>query len=365
MIDAGLESSSRHSKEYDVLVEDIRTRLASGDTLSYFRFEDWLRRKFGIAPLRAGAAVFVGLVGVGIRLGLALAATTLVGEWADIPWVRWTVILAFFAVVDVVTPLMNRPLDMASSPAARQLVEVWSALLPTVERKSDLRDLVEFTRRLSRLTVSLAAGMVVTVVMLVGCWLFTPPALGGVPIGSIVLLVFLLEEFGEGVVFGNYQQSAFIIHEARYDHHLFWPSPADSPQVKSALKGGTRHGFITGIWITFYLALAVWLVSWGSPLVLPLAVGFIVIGYLTTISVALINRASIQKIVERSRERWLTVLQDRIDGFGRPVPDLSHEESARLRESIDLHNLIRDAPSTPTTTRTLIHTAVGLIIPTL
>ena len=107
------------------------------------------------------------------------------------------------------------------------------------------------------------------------------------------------------------------------------------------------------------------LVSWDSPMVLPLTVGFIVIGYLTTISVALINRASIQKIVERIRQQWLTVLRDRIDGFGRPIPDLSAEESARLRETIDLHNLIRDAPSTPTTTRTPTHTAVGLIIPTL
>ena len=103
----------------------------------------------------------------------------------------------------------------------------------------------------------------------------------------------------------------------------------------------------------------------GLTLVLPLAVGFIVIGYLTTISVALINRTSIQKIVERSRELWLTPLQARIDGFGRPVPDMSGEESTRLRESIDLHNLICDAPSTPTTTRTLMYTAVGLIITAL
>ena len=359
------EPPTAHGDEFDSLVEDIRKRLASDDTLSYARLEDWLLRRFSISPLSAGAAVFIGFVGVGIRLGLVLAATTLVGEWAGIPWVRWTVILAFFALVDVMTPLMNRPLDMPSSPAARRFVEDWAALLPTIERESDVQDLAEFTRRWSRLSVSVVVGVSVAAVVLVACRLFTPTALSEVPIGSIVLLAFLLHDFGQGIVHGNYMQSAFYTREARYEHHLFWPSPVDSPQVRRALRGGTRHGFITGIWITLYLVLVVTLVSWDSPVVLPLAVGFIVIGYLTTISVALINRGSIQKIVERSRERWLTVLQDRIDGFGRPIPDLSIEQSARLRETIDLHNLIRDAPSTPTTTRTLVHTAVGLIIPTI
>ena len=131
VIDAGLEASPRHSEEFDVVVEDIRTRLASSDTLSYARLEDWLLRRFAIAPLSAGAAVFVALVGVGIRLGLALAATALVGEWTEVPWVRWTVVLAFFALVDVATPLMNRPLDMPSSRAAKRL-----------DRKSSCRDRV-------------------------------------------------------------------------------------------------------------------------------------------------------------------------------------------------------------------------------
>lgn len=163
------------------------------------------------------------------------------------------------------TPLMNRPLDMPSSPAAKRFVDDWSALLPTVDRQSDLQDTAEFTRRWSGLCVSLAVGVFVAVALLATCWLFTPAAMGAIPVWSVVLLVFLLDELGEGIVFGYYQQAAFITHEARYDHRLFWPSPVDSPQVKSALMDGTRHGFITGIWITLYLALAVWLVSWDSP----------------------------------------------------------------------------------------------------
>jgi len=58
------------------------------------------------------------------------------------------------------------------------------------------------------------------------------------------------------------------------------------------------------------------------------------------------------------------VLRHRIDAFGRRFADLSPEESERLRDLIDLHNTIRDAPTT-STTHTLVRAAAGLIVPTI
>lgn len=40
------------------------------------------------------------------------------------------------------------------------------------------------------------------------------------------------------------------------------------------------------------------------------------------------------------------------------------EESERLRDLLSLHNTIRDAPATFTTTHTAVRTATGLIVPT-
>ncbi len=45
--------------------------------------------------------------------------------------------------------------------------------------------------------------------------------------------------------------------------------------------------------------------------------------------------------------------------------DLSPQESGQLRDLLTLHDKIRDAPTTPTTTHTVMHAAVGLIIPTI
>ena len=98
---------------------------------------------------------------------------------------------------------------------------------------------------------------------------------------------------------------------------------------------------------------------------LPLAVGFVVIGYLSTIGLAFSNRASVRKIVERSRHQRLALFRSRIDAFAPRMVDLAPEESERLRDLLFLHDRIRDAPASTTTTHTVVRTAAGLLIPTI
>ena len=158
---------------------------------------------------------------------------------------------------------------------------------------------------------------------------------------------------------------ALLAREARHDHNLFWPSPADSPEVKTAIRMTTTQGSAAGFWVTVFLVLTVILVSWDSSLVVPLGAGFILIGYLAVLGAALGGRSSVQRIVDRVRDRRLAGLRDRVDGFGPSYTDLSPQEFRELRDLLFLHDKIRDAPSAPTTTRTLLHTAAGLIIPTV
>jgi hypothetical protein len=243
------------------------------------------------------------------------------------------------------------------------MVDDWTALLPSIVRESDLRELAAFTRRWVRLPVTSAVGGAVAAVMLASCWTFAPDAFGDLPAGSIVLLALLLYDFGAATTSPIFW--AMMARESRYDHHLFWPSPADSPHVQKQMRMVTLMGVSTGMWITFYLVLTVVLVSWESPLVLPLAVAFIAIGYAFTIVSAVGVRTAIQKIVQRARRQRLDGLQNRIDAFGPIYADLSPEESEHVRGLIELHNMIRDAPATPTTTHTLMHAVAGLIVPTI
>jgi hypothetical protein len=353
------------SAAFDACVEDIRWVYGSSFDLLP-RLEELIRRRLGVAPQSPGAVMVAGLTGPGIRLLVALLATVLFGQWTEIPWGRWAAILAFYSFFDGGNMAMAAPPNAPPPPSIKRVLEDWTALLPTIVRESDLRDLADFTRRWYRLPAVVAAGVAVATVMMLACALFTPAALSELPAGTIVLLAWLLYDFGATPVYwGNVFQRAFMAREARYDHQLFWPSPADSPEVHKVMRKTTSQGFAAGLWITVFLVLTVVLVSWDSPLVLPLAVGFVVIGYLSTFGLAFSNRASVRRIIERSRNQRLAVLRHRIDTFESRFADLSPEESEQLRDLLFLHDKIRDAPKTPATARTLVRTAAALILPTI
>jgi len=362
---AQLEDQSQRSDEFDVLVEDVR-RWFGWDCGVLPYVEDQIRRRLGLAPLSAAAVVLAGLIGVGIRLALALLATAVAGAWAAIPWGRWAVVLAFFVAFDAGRPFVGPPVDVPSGPRVRRIVEDWTPLVPAIVRESDLRDLARFFRRWHRPLVGAALGVVVATSMLAAAWWLAPVAMGDLPVGTIVLLAWLLFDFGATVIYQGVLVSwAFMAREARYDHRLFWPSPADSPEVQNAMRRTTTQGSAAGLWVTVYLVMTVVLVSWDSPLVVPLGAGFILIGYLATFGAALSGRGSVQRIVQRVRDQRLGGLRERIDSFGPRYTDLSPQESRQLGDLLFLHDKIRDAPATPTTTRTVMHTAVALIIPTI
>jgi len=226
-----------------------------------------------------------------------------------------------------------------------------------------MEDLVAFTRRWYRLPVAVTTAVAVAAVMLLACWQVAPIGITELHPGSLVLLAFLLYDFG-WLVYGSLFWWALIRRQASCDHQLFWLSPADAPEIRTARQKMPGQSFAFGLMMTVFLVLAVALTSWDSPLVLPLGVGFLVIGYLTIIGSALGDRAAIRRIVERSRDQQLDRLQQQIEPFESRYTHLTPQESDQLARLVDLHSVIRDAPTTGHP-RTLWRSAAGLLIPTL
>ena len=359
------ETSAAHSIEFQAELEELRRFFASDEGMVLVRLEDRLRRRLGISPLGVGATLLIGLTAVGIRLAPALLATAVFGEWTEIPWGRWVVVLVFFGVVDAMTSLVNRPMDMPSSRWAGTFTEGWSALLPTLEQESALHDLATFTKDRFRTSLIALIGLAGSAAMLIASWLFAPDAMSELSAGTVVLLALLLYHFCEAVVPAQILQSAFVGRETRHEHRLFWASPVDTPQVEAALRMGVGFWFMNGVWISLYLVMTVTLVSWESPAVVPLAIGYFLIGYVLTIGATIYQRSCIQRIVETSRARSLGLLRRRIEAFGPPSAELDAEDTERLHRLIELHNLVRDAPTTPAPTRSIVRAVAGLILPTI
>ena len=359
------EQQRGRSESSEDIVAEIRLLYGSdSDFLSLW--EDAIRRWIGLSPASLGAAALAFSMHSGIRLSIAVLATAFFGEWSAVPWGRWLAIVTVFGLIAAVWAYMRPPLDDSSRPELWRIIEDWTAMVPAITRESDLRDLARLTRRWMRTSMSVAAGVAVASMMLFVSLVYAPVALRTLPIGSTVLLFLVLYEFGATVVFwGNLFNRAFMARESRYEHRLYWPSPADSLEVRKVMRKTSSQAFIAGWWITVFLVMSVVLVGWSSPLVLPLALGFVTIGYLTTIGLAISNRASVRVIVERSRQQAIGTLRQRIDVFESRLVELAPQEAEELERLLSLHDRIRDAPSSPAATHAIASTAAGLLLPTI
>ena len=359
------EVQPQRTETYDACLAELRKTYASGPQ-HFLLILDRLGWRLGLAPASAGAGAFVAMTGLGIRVGLVSLATALAGQWTGIPWGRWAMILGFYVLLDITATLAFPPSEVSRMRWYMRVVDDWTAMFSTISKESDLRDLAGFTRSMNRMSTVSMAGVSVAAIMLLACWTVAPTALRELPPGSLVLLALLLFDFGALPIWSNILVNwASLAREARYDHHLFWPSPADSPEVQQAMRRTVGSAFLAGMWTTIFLILTVVLASWDSPLVLPLAVGFLLIGYVSAIGLAVTNRSSVRRIVERSRRQRLQGLQRPIVALEPRYTDLSPEELERLQGLLLLHDRIRDAPVAPSATHTVLRTAAGLLVPTI
>lgn len=357
---AGLPPRSR---EFDSLVDEIRRRYNSNEGYLFTRMEDVVRRWLGLRPMSRSGALLAGVLGVGTRLAVAVIVTILFGQWAAIPWGRWAIILGFYGVYDAMMLVYIPPFEGQRRRTQERWVQEYTALLPRLEREADLRELADYVRRNLRLPIVVATGGTVAFSLLAICWVFAPTGMSELPAGSIALLAFVLYDFAVMTV--SPSDWGLIRRQAMYDHHLFWASPVDTPEVQRAMRMTTIWGWATGMWVTIYLMLTLVIVSWDSPVVMPLAVGFITLGYLITFAWAVRGRSAIQQIVHRSRIERLAALQDRLEAYEPRLAELPPEEAEQAKHLIELHATVRDAPNAPSAANTLVHASAGLIVPTI
>jgi hypothetical protein len=290
---------------------------------------------------------------------IAVMVTALWRDWAGIPVGPWVLIAFLLALADI-----GRLTHHSPSAKAEEEMRQATALLDTIENESELRELAHTHRRWWRLPVSMTGAAVLTAGILTGCWSASPEGMRALPAGSIAVLAMLLYDLGEitviavvGSVFGRRQASC--------DHRLFWLDPANTLEVQQQMRVTVLGTVWFGLQATVALVLAIVLVSPSSSVVLPLAIGITLIGYATILTTMIDERSSIMRIIRRSRDRHLTILQERLAAYepdsGKPVPP----ESGDLDRLIVQYNALRDTSTSLRWTRSLGQTVMALLVPTL
>lgn len=121
-----------------------------------------------------------------------------------------------------------------------------NAVLHTIARESDLRRVLIFCRRWYRPRVSTIAAAVLTLFIVLLTGLVAPVPLSRLPIGSTALLVIMFYYAGE-LTFASVVPWPVMSLQARFDHRLYWPSPADSIAVQNQLRALAGVDFGRGL----------------------------------------------------------------------------------------------------------------------
>ena len=353
------------SEASEAYAEEIRRHLGS-DVFLAARLEWLMLYRLGVDPSTSGAQILAGLIGISLRLLIPLVLTAATGQWAGIRWEAWVLIALLLGLADAWSLRRHVPMGATGGPSrlgARRMLQDLTGLVPRIEHRADLRQLAGFVRRWYNVRASAGVAAAVALTILLACLAVTPIGMAELPVGSAALLALLLYDFGE-LTYQNLFSIPFVTRESRYEHVLFWPSPVDSIEVQGEMRAWATMQFMVGVGVTLSLVLAVLLVGPESPLVLPLAAGFIGWGYATTFASMVGVRAGVRRVVARSRERNLAALQSRIDAYGPPFAERPPAEAARVEHLVALHRAIREAPTSPSASRTLLHTMVALVIPT-
>lgn len=315
-----------------------------------------LSRASGVPETSRLGAVLVGVGAGAIRFLLPLLGGLLAGELGQSPVGSWALIAGLLGTVQVAASLHSQNAEIQSGIFG---------LVDTLEHEGDAHDLLDFTRRRWRVTITTVFGAAVSVISLVAIAIAAPAAFDALPVGSTVLLGILAFSLGELAYLYVSFMPGFLARVARADHTLFWLSPLDSEPVRRTLQAAGSAVGAVGLLVTLTIVLSAMVVGLDSPLVLPVVATFTTVGYLAVGICLMSIRRSVGTLTRRVRDRHLAVLQDRIAGYGHRLGSLTPAENDELRHLVETYRSVRDAPTDPRASETFGHAARALLIPTL
>lgn len=157
----------------------------------------------------------------------------------------------------------------------------------------------------------------------------------------------------------------FLARVGRAEHRLFWLSPLDSEPVRRTLQTSGSAVGVVGLAVTLYIVLSALAVGLDSPLVLPVVATFTAVGYLAVGTALVSIRRNVRALTRGVRDRYLAVLQDRIEGYDHRLGALAPAENDELRHLVETYRPVRDAPTKPSAPESFGQAARALLIPTL
>jgi hypothetical protein len=361
-VESGVRTQRSPEFEADLVrLHESVTRLQNSMTSPTNWLSRWLEpRLLGFSWQQVHTArqvILDGCLTVGIYLVIPVLATTVTWSWASAPVWTWVGVAVLFGAFE----LVSTRLAGESAPGIEGLLQLPAA----IDREADLREVIDATERSWRARFFAPPAAVLTVGILAAAALRDPAAFWGLHVGTLAMLTLLVYEFTEAMVSVLLSVRLFRV-ESRFAHRLSWLDPLASPPVQAVL-----HTWFAGVGpgsplvVVYGLAVTILIAPLSLDLLIVPLGGIALIGLVLVLASLVSLRRSIQRIVEHAKDATLESLRERIESLEPGTRELTPHEAERLRALLATYDVVREAPTGPTSGQALVHAVTALAIPAL
>lgn len=293
----------------------------------------WLVRRLGLEPLsvlgRLVAAVFHFLT----VLVPALVLTAITHDGSGAALVSWIIVAAVWGGMWTIVPLLYLRAIPNHLSWVRAIVD-----------EEDLHRLMTWCKRWYRLRVvaPLAGALTLSTVVLFQLLVVRD---SGVPVSAGSLYA------GASLVFMIMQNACVLGMMTGEAHHLttctyklYRLSPADSVVVRRSLLGYNQLAALNVAASTVGPLCVLLLLPAGSDLTWPVLLFLLLLLYVSTGLGVMLPRVVLGRIIRRTKESEMQVLQIRVDNLLPRVGELTEDEREEFTQLQETHDAIRDSP---------------------
>ena len=310
--------------------------------------------RFHIDPQSRLGKTMVFIFCIIIFLGLPLALTAVLGQWALAPIEIWTVIAIIFGLI----------LGMGYNVYYEIGLNVCSIAHAVIDKDAVQRQ-ITWDKFWFNLRISGTVGAITFVAMLASLAYINRQTTGVViPGGSLLVIGFLAYQIGE-IACNN----LLMCFEARnfsvMEHALFRFNPLDTYNLQRAIIGYNQFGLVTSLVMTFFIASSGILLPNSAYLANPVWVFLLLAVYLIVILAVILPRYYVQKIVQQTKRKELIPIQQKINYMFDQLMDLNQKEHDEMLRMVKVLDMISKAPESCLPFSTIGRLFGTLVLPTI
>ena len=310
--------------------------------------------RFHIEPQSRVGKLLIFIFYIFVFLGLPLSVTAIFDEWVLAPIGSWTIIAIIFGLVVGTSYNLYYGIGL----------NVCSISHTVVDNDAIQRQII-WDRRWFNLRIGGTVGALTSVIMLISVSYINRQGLSVViPGGNLLVIGFLSYQIGE-LACNNLLMCFESQNFSGMKHELFRFNPLETHTLQQAIIGYNQFGLVTSLVITVFIASSAILLPSSAYLANPVWLILVMTVYAIIILAVILPRYFLQIIVQKTKQREILPIQQRLNNMFDQLMNLSEKEHSDMLRLENIQDLICKAPESCLPFSTIGRLFGALVLPTI